>query len=375
MNIGFDAKRAFHNKTGLGNYSRSFIKALIDENSDNQLYLFTPEIGELGQEFLNKQDVKIVQPTKRIHQFLPTYWRSHGLLNEIKRDKIQIFHGLSNELPVGIERLDIKKVVTIHDLIFLRFPELYPPIDRRIYERKFKSAVIRADKIFACSQQTSEDIQEFYGIDESKIEVVYQDCGIHFRNQYSEEEKNTFLLKHQLPKQFILSVGTLEKRKNQLLLLKAYHEANLQDISLIFLGKKADLYSDMLQYIRLNRLQDKVFFLDNIEELELPILYQSAMAFAYMSKFEGFGIPILEALRSGVPVVSSKQSSLPEVAGNAALYSDYKDLKTLISNLKEISGNPELRLNLINAGFQQASKFDSDKIAKQVISSYESLLS
>lgn len=375
MNIGFDAKRAFHNKTGLGNYSRSFIRALIDENSDNQLYLFTPEIGELGQEFLNKMDVNIVKPSKRIHQFLPTYWRSHGLLDEIKRDKIQIFHGLSNELPVGIERLEIKKVVTIHDLIFLRFPELYPPIDRRIYERKFKSAVVRADKIFACSQQTSIDIQEFYGINESKIEVVYQDCGIHFRNTHSEEEKNTFLHKHQLPKQFILSVGTLEKRKNQLLLLKAFHEANLQDISLIFLGKKADLYSDMLQYVRSNGLQNKVVFLDNIDELELPILYQSALAFAYISKFEGFGIPILEALRSGVPVISSKQSSLPEVAGNAALYSDYKDLKTLIFNLKEISGNPELRLNLINAGFQQASKFDSDKIAKQVISSYESLLS
>jgi|688.fasta_scaffold286476_1 glycosyltransferase involved in cell wall biosynthesis len=374
MNIGFDAKRAFHNKTGLGNYSRSFIKALIDEKSDNQLYLFTPEIGDLGQEFLNKHDVKIVKPTKKIHQFLPTYWRSHGLLDEIKRDKIQIFHGLSNELPVGIERLDIKKVVTIHDLIFLRFPELYPPIDRRIYERKFKSAVVRADKIFACSQQTSTDIQEFYGIDESKIEVVYQDCGIHFRKKHSDEEKNSFLLKHQLPQKFILSVGTLEKRKNQLLLLKAFHEANLQDNSLIFLGKKADLYSDMLQYVRLNGLQNKVFFLDNIEEEELPILYQSAFAFAYISKFEGFGIPILESLRSGVPVLSSKQSSLPEVAGNAALYSDFNDAETLISNLKEISGNPELRLKLINLGYAQASKFDSDKIAKQVISNYEGLL-
>jgi glycosyltransferase involved in cell wall biosynthesis len=198
-------------------------------------------------------------------------------------------------------------------------------------------------------------------IDESKIEVVYQDCGIHFRKKHSDEEKNSFLLKHQLPQKFILSVGTLEKRKNQLLLLKAFHEANLQDNSLIFLGKKADLYSDMLQYVRLNGLQNKVFFLDNIEEEELPILYQSAFAFAYISKFEGFGIPILESLRSGVPVLSSKQSSLPEVAGNAALYSDFNDAETLISNLKEISGNPELRLKLINLGYAQASKFDSDK--------------
>jgi glycosyltransferase involved in cell wall biosynthesis len=373
MKIGFDAKRAFHNKTGLGNYSRSFIKALIDTNSNSDLYLFTSDLGELGFEFIHKPKVHIIQPKKRIHQFLPAYWRSHGLLDDVKKEKIKVFHGLSNELPVGIERVNVKSVVTIHDLIFLRFPELYPPIDRRIYERKFKSAVERADKIFACSIQTANDIKEFYHIENEKIEVVYQDCASIFKQVISDHQKFTFLQKYLIPSRYILSVGTLEKRKNQLNVLKAFKLASLNDTSLIFLGKKSDLYPEIVQFIKAERMHDKVIFLDKIEEEELPLLYQSAMAFVYFSRFEGFGIPILEAMRSGIPVLSSNVSSLPEVAGEAALYAAPDDVIQLSKNMIEISGNPEIRLELIKKGFEQATNFDSDKIAKQVINLYKEL--
>ena len=374
MKIGFDAKRAFQNKTGLGNYSRSFIRSLLEKESSNQLYLFTPKISEAGAELTADKRYHVIQPHKTIHKFLPSYWRSHGLLGDLKELGIEIFHGLSNELPVGIERLNVKKVVTIHDLIFLRFPELYPPIDRKIYQRKFKAAIEKADLVIACSRQTASDIQEFYQVNPNKIQVVYQDCYSMFNNRYTDIQHHEFKAKYQLNQTYILSVGTLEKRKNQLNLLKAFHRADLKNIQLVFLGKKADLYAEMDLYIQENKLQNKLVFLDQLNENELPLLYQNAISFAYVSRFEGFGIPILEALRSGVPVLASNVSSLPEVAGNAALYAHPDDIEAMKNHLIKLSQNADLRAEMITNGYKQAELFNADILAEQVLTLYKSLL-
>lgn len=374
MKIGFDAKRAFQNKTGLGNYSRTFIRALLEAGDSNRLYLFTPKIAEAGMEMAADPHYHIIQPHKTIHKFLPAYWRSHGLLTDIKEHGIEIFHGLSNELPVGIERLAVKKVVTIHDLIFLRFPELYPAIDRKIYERKFKAAIEKADLLIACSQQTASDIKTFYQVDSNKIHVVYQDCNSQFRARFAEGVHQEFKKKYQLHHPYVLSVGTIEKRKNQLNLLKAFHQADLKNTQLVFLGRKADLFPELASYIQSHSIENKVVFLDQVHEEELPLLYQNAMSFAYVSRFEGFGIPILEALRSGVTVMCSNESSLPEVAGNAALYAHADDVELMKKHLLELANDESLRTELQRKGLIQAELFNADKLAHQVLQLYQTLL-
>ena len=172
MRIGYDAKRAFNNTSGLGNYSRFVISAMARLFPENKYALFTPKQSTRFRSFYPQNpSVSVIEPTG-LNAKIPGFWRVFNQLSDIKKNKVEIFHGLSNELPVGLSKAGIKSVVTIHDLIFLRFPELYKPIDRLIYKRKFAAACRQADKIVAISEQTKTDIIEFFGTAPEKIEVI-----------------------------------------------------------------------------------------------------------------------------------------------------------------------------------------------------------
>lgn len=166
MKIGFDAKRAFFNRSGLGNYSRNLLRALSLYYPDNQYLLYTTS-KNTSLFNLTDQNFIIKEPSGFLNKRLKSYWRSFSLTKQVKRDELNLFHGLSHELPYNIHKSGIKTVVTIHDLIFLRFPGLYKTFDRRIYLKKFKYACKIADLIIAVSKQTANDIQEFFGIDKS----------------------------------------------------------------------------------------------------------------------------------------------------------------------------------------------------------------
>ena len=161
------------------------------------------------------------------------------MLGALKNNHIQLYHGLTNELPLGIHKSGIKTVVSIHDLIFIRFPELYPYFDRKIYKSKFKYACKIADKIIAISQQTKSDIIKYFGIKEEKIEVIYQGCHPIFQKPLPTEELERIKQQYQLPEKYVLNVGTIEKRKNLLSLVKAIKP--LEDINLVIVGKKNKL--------------------------------------------------------------------------------------------------------------------------------------
>ena len=171
MRIGFDAKRAFVNASGLGNYSRNLLNALHQYANEFQPVLYTPEIKT--HLLKNQQRFEIHTPDNLLSKFFKPLWRSYGA-RRLKKHKIDLFHGLSNELPQGIHKTGIPSVVTVHDLIFLRFPEFYSFIDRKIYYNKVKYACQSAHKIIAISQQTKDDIIRFFDIDPVKIEIIHQ---------------------------------------------------------------------------------------------------------------------------------------------------------------------------------------------------------
>lgn len=368
MRIGFDAKRAFLNASGLGNYSRNTVHALHQFAPENQFVLYTPEIRE--NLFDSYQKFEVHSPDTRLFKLFKPLWRSYAA-GYLKKQKIELYHGLSNELPHGIHKIKIPSVVTIHDLIFLRYPEFYKLIDRKIYYRKVKYACETAHKIIAISEQTRDDIIRFFQVDPKKIEVIYQSVSPVF---FEKQETENLRLKYQLPKRFVLSVGTLEPRKNQLAILKAIKSQKL-DIHMVFIGKHTSYFNKMKQFIDNNGLEKQVIFLPHINDSELAGLYQMANLSVYISFFEGFGLPVIEAMASGCPVITSNVSCLPETAGGAASLCSPGNFGELGIQIKELLNNEILRKDLIQKGIERARLFRPDYFAEQMISLYTGIIS
>jgi len=373
MRIGFDAKRAFLNNTGLGNYSRDTIRVLASFYADNKYFLYTPkEKPNSRLSFLNDSKNTFVRtPQSLINKALKSYWRSKSIVRDLFTNQIDIYHGLSHELPLGIEKTNIKTVVTIHDLIFIRYPHLFKMIDRKIYYKKFKSACHRADKIIAVSQQTKQDIIDFFFIPENKIEVVYQGCNSVFQKEIAANKKQEILNKYNLPSNYLLNVGSIEERKNLLTILKVLKELPSQKLVVIGNGKAYKI--KCLRFIAEHNLSDRVLFLTELNLEEMAAIYQSADILIYPSIFEGFGIPILEALFSKTPVITSKGGCFAEAGGPETKYINPLSVEEMKAAILDIQNSTELQEKMTNKGFEYAQNFTDDKIAKNLMAVYNTL--
>ncbi|MDE0917447.1 MAG: glycosyltransferase family 1 protein [Flavobacteriales bacterium] len=374
MKIGFDAKRAFLNTTGLGNYSRDAIRVLSHFFPENKYFLFTPKEHQGNNvSFLNARANTFTRTPKSFMSVVfKSYWRSKRVVKDLVADKIDLFHGLSHELPLGIEKTDIKTVVSIHDLIFIRYPHLFRAIDRKIYYKKFKSACDRSDKIIAVSNQTKQDIIEFFGIPEEKIVVVYQGCNDVFHHEVSAQIKRDVQKKYNLPEDYILSVGSIEERKNLLTILKTLLELPHQKLVVIGDGKDYKMTCD--RFIDTHNLSDRVLFLNGIDSQEMAAVYQNAQMLIYPSIFEGFGIPILEALFSKTPVISSKEGCFVEAGGSYTKYIDPLSVHEMKEAVLDIQHSTDLQNTMISKGFEYAQNFTDRKIATNLFQVYNSLL-
>lgn len=375
MDIAFDAKRVTHNKTGLGNYSRFVVNGLASTYPEHRFRLYTT--GQ-GKEALKNRvealaNISFHYPTSPWGKLLPSLWRTSGIVSTLQQDRVDLYHGLSNEIPFGLAKKGIPSVVTIHDLIFLRYPELYKPIDRAIYTYKFRQACLEADKIVAISQQTQRDIQAFFGIPESKIEVVYQGCDPVFAEEVPMGTQVSIREKYGIQGPYILYVGSIEDRKNLLLLVKALKGLK-ENISVIAIGKQTPYLATVDAYIREQNLGDRVKILNNIPFTELPAFYHMATLFVYPSFFEGFGIPILEAQLAGVPVIGATGSCLEEAGGPGALYTDPRNEHELQGLIESVLNEPKLAKAMRDAGKNQAENFNPRKLAHDMMGLYQRII-
>ncbi len=369
LRIGYDAKRVFHNFTGLGNYSRDLVAIMSSHFTNYQYFLYNPKPKKIDR--LEKRDhVVEVLPLLRFWKKFSSLWRQGPVVAQLLHDKINIFHGLSGEIPKGISKTGIKTVVTIHDLIFLRYPKLYSFADRKIHLRKFLRATREADVVIAISEQTKRDIVDFLKIDPEKIQVVYQGCHKLFKEPMPANWKKKVQEKHKLPKEYILNVGTIEERKN---LLTAVQAIKNMDVFLVVVGGKTGYYKEVLEYIENESLQEKVLFLEQVSLEELVAVYQMASLFLYPSMFEGFGIPIIEALYSKVPVITSTGSCFSEAGGPHSLYVDPMDSQKFSQQIESVLSNDNLRNEMIEKGFEFAQKFNDEHIAKEIMKIYKSV--
>lgn len=371
MKIGLDAKRAYNNFSGLGNYSRYVINGLVDQFPVNEYYAFTPKFND---ELSPRISPKVIRemPVGALGRAFSALWRTYGIASMVASKKLDVYHGLSNELPVGIGKKQVKSVVTIHDLIFKRYPELYKAIDRRIYDKKFRYACNVSDKIIAISEQTKADIIEFYGIEENKISVVYQDCAPIFKVQQQSEDQRRVKQKYSFPSNFLLSVGTIEPRKNQFNLVKALKQLD-ENTSLVLVGRKTNYVEQILEYVLENGLEKRVVILEDVDQNDLPSIYSLAKIFVYPSKFEGFGIPIIEAQNVGVPVITSKGSCFAETGGDAAIYIDHNNVDELTQAISKLQADDKKCLQMIALGKENVKRFTAEVTIPQIHRIYQSI--
>ncbi len=376
MKIGFDAKRAFKNFTGLGNYSRFILKSLSQNFPGNNYLLYTPELKKSSAEVsfaCQNSNQETITPTDFWKLPLVSgLWRSifQGLMH---RDRgLDIFHGLSNEIPL-LKNKATKYVVTVHDLLFCRYPELFNPIDVQIYKLKMARSCRAADQVIAVSEQTRQDLISYFRIAPSKIKVVYQGTHEIFQQDVDCEKILSVREKYVLPERYLLFVSTIDKRKNVQLILQALRESPNYDIPLVVVGRPTSYLKELRHYVSENGLEGKVSFLHDVTFEDLPAVYKMAHAFLYPSYFEGFGIPIIEAQRMGIPVITSTGSCFREAGGNGALYGAPDDPKELISNL-ELLNDEDIRETLIQNGYRNLRRFDQKVIADQLIEVYEEVM-
>jgi len=376
MKIGYDAKRAFANFTGLGNYARSTISNICIVFPAHEYYLYTPtKVADGASDFIHDiKNAHIRGPRNLFYGTFSAAWRRFGIAADAAHDQIDLYHGLSHEIPDGIEKTNIKTVVTIHDLIFKRFPNYYKKIDRKIYDNKIKHAVKFAHKIIAISEQTKKDIIEFYQVAENKIEVIYQACDAIFEKKQTSVEINLIKETYALPANYLLYVGTIEERKNALVILQAML-ALPSHVKSVMVGKKKSYGLIIDAFIKKHELNDRVIQINQVDFKDLPAIYQAATIFIYPSKFEGFGIPIIEALHSETPVIAAKGSCLAEAGGPNSLYFEPSNAEELTGLIADLLADESKRKSMAASGKKYVEKFNGDKIATELMCLYQSILS
>ena len=368
LKIGFDAKRIVRNGTGLGSYGRTLVNDLAQYPL--RLNLYAPDKGrdDLRTQIVERDNIAFVYPTSR---HFKSYWRSRGIVADLKRDGIQLFHGLSGELPFGIRKSGIKSVVTIHDLIFLRHPEFYNPIDVQIYKWKFRQTIKEADYIIAISECTKRDILEYGGnlVSEDKITLIYQSCSPRFNTSQNYKTSN---LNSKLGR-YVLSVGSIEPRKNTMLALKALHHLP-DDISLVLVGRHTAYTDKLIQYARANGLEHRLHILHGVPDTDLPALYAGAECFVYPSVYEGFGIPIIEAISCGLPVVACTGSCLEEAGGSDSIYVAPNDAIGMANAIRRSLKGADDREERIQRSIDYIRRFSGTDVAGQVVDVYKRVL-
>ena len=364
MRIAYDAKRYYHNRTGLGNYSRTLVNAMRSQHEDVDVVLY---------------DCKALERTFRLGR-------------RAKAEGCDLFHGLSNELPLDIARAGVPSIVTMHDVAWRTFPDMYKPWDRMIYDWKYGWACRNATHVVCISESTKRDVMRFYGVPEERITVVYQPVqGVFYESSIGVKgvrgvkgvKDNTLDLNDNSLNQataggYILTVGSINSRKNLMGMVKALEMIPEDErLPLVVVGNGREYRQRVEEYIDSHHLRRWVRIESNIHDAErLKELYAGALCMMYPSFYEGFGLPVVEAQLQGCPVITSNVSSLPEAAGPDALLVNPGQPGEIAEALRTLLRSEEERKRRGEAGRRYCMEmFDPVKLTEQMYRLYEKLRS
>ena len=363
MLIGIDASRSVAQKrTGTENYSLNLIHRLLALQSDHRYRLY-----------FNRPPNYNLQPTThnlRIMPF-PRLWTHLRLSWEMARRPPDLLFVPAHVLPIVHPR---RSVVTVHDLGYLYYPEAHRLLDRLYLDLSTRHNARAAAHLIADSSATKRDLVERYGVEPDKITVVYPGYDdATFQPVRDEEAIEAVRARYGIAGDYILFIGTLQPRKNLIRLIEAYWKLETRSWKLVIAGKKGWLYREIFRQVEELELERRVVFTGYVPEGELPALLSRARLFVFPSLYEGFGLPVLEALACGTPVVCSNSSSLPEAAGAAAVLVDPLDVEGLAAAMERVLSDEELRVKLIEHGFEQVRKFSWERCARETLDVLESV--
>jgi glycosyltransferase involved in cell wall biosynthesis len=385
MTIYLDISAAVHRRAGLGRYAESLARALLSPNlpiyqstnlpiyqSTNLSFFYNRESGISplpGLEHIPARTVSL--------GYKP--WRMLVWAGQIARVGFNrmvpgatLFHATEHLL---LPLRGVPTVLTVHDLIFRRYPQHHKPLNRWYLNATMPLYCRRADHIIAVSEQTKRDMIVAYRVPPEKITVIYEAADTRFRLQPPQTMADV-RARYRLPDRYLLFVSTIEPRKNLIRLLAAFERlqaAGLTD-ALVIVGKRGWLYDNFFAALEASPAKQAVIFPGWVADADLPAIYRGAQVFAFPSLFEGFGLPVLEAMACGTPVVCSNSSSLPEVADDAALLVDPLDVDALTGALERLLRDPALAADLRARGLAQAARFSWARAAAETIAIYHRLI-
>lgn len=375
MRIGLDAKRIFHNATGLGNYGRALLYALAKHTAttSDEIHLFSPSTKDSDWSHIAAHN-----ELNRWHVHSPqwsgvrgAYWRSWSMASAIQAAQLDIYDGLSHELP--IPALSCATVVTVHDVLYLRYPQGYGYIDRLLYTYKYGQSFRKATHLIAISQQTKDDICTYYHIAPEKITVIPPMLDECFLVPSSSDQKITLRNKYQLPADFMLFVGGDNPRKNLTTLIDAYQrmletDSNVPPLVVLGTVRRKDILRKM------TAIQHSLQLLGHIPNSEVPTLYQMCTVLLYPSLAEGFGLPIVEGLASQVPVVAQAGGCFEEAGGQAYYQANVWDTDDLIAQIYAALQKKDWHTKKIHLALQQLEQLNSEQITRQRIDLYQQII-
>ena len=376
MRVAIDGKRYYLNSSGLGRYSRSLIDQLISlgDEEDLDLFLYRPK-GEVKFEPKSQPHLTEVKADYLFPGHIGNaIWRFTKLPSLINNSRYDLFHGPSHVLP---GKLKCPSVVTMLDLIFIRYPKYFKAWDRNYYRISFKRSAQLADHIISISEATKADLINFFGIKEEKISVIYTSFDAVF-SKLQQQKLDEIKIKFKLPGDYILYVGNIEPRKNILKLAQAFNSLQEssyidKDVHLLIVGQMGWYYKEIIDGIDSLSSRDKIKLVGPVYGEDLAGFYQLASVMAYPSMFEGFGYPVLEAMRLGTPVLTSNISSMPEAAGNAAHYVNPESLDEIKDGLCKLLNDKTYRENLALKGTRHAEGFNTMRMTQETLEVYRKL--
>ncbi|MFZ9968249.1 MAG: glycosyltransferase family 4 protein [Bacteroidia bacterium] len=368
LTLGFDAKRALYNASGLGNYSRTLLSNLLTYFPEHAYHGFAPSQNK--REPLSASTPLVHHPSMHLHldsRPWANLSRSLGLRNQLRRTGVQLYHGLSNEIPLDLRGSGITTVMTVHDLLFLDYPQTYPWIDRQIYRLKTQAGLSRADRIVAISQTTRDRMVHHFPTLQNRIQVIYQPCSTcYYRDPWTDPENRDGLPNHP----YWLYVGTIETRKNLLGLLQALSSLPKQDrLPLVVIGRGGH-YARVCREFGARHGLDLRWIPNHRGDLRA--WYQGATALLYPSLSEGFGLPVAEALLSGCQVLTSEKTSMAEFSEDWSIIVDPKSISSMAEGLR-ISLKPYPHERRVQARSAMLQNLDPFKITGQWLSLYQEI--
>ena len=370
MRVGIDCTAAVRQGGGIGRYCRELVQALLELDSPHAYKLFAAAGGLRGRYW---------RPTARVgvsmrfiplsDEWLARIWHRARLPIPVEAatGPLEVFYSPDFVLPPTRRRT--RKLLTVHDLSFLHYPEHFVPKLVRYLSDVVPRSVGEADRVLADSASTRDDLIALMGVPANRVEVLYSGVDPRFRPEREPGERRRILRRYRVGESpYILSVSTLQPRKNFVRLIQAF-SALSTDVRLVIAGGRGWLYEDI--FAAAAKCGDRVRILGYVDDSDLPALYRGAALFAFPSLYEGFGLPVLEAMACGVPVVCSNASSLPEVAGDAALLVDPLDTDGLANALHRGLGDRDLSVHLVEKGCVQAARFTWSRAARQLLTAID----